>query len=50
MNKYDEMVVRITIFYQEPLNFGLFLTAEMAMEREQVMRMMKATMTIVMRC
>ena len=24
MNKYDEMVVRITIFCREPLNFGLF--------------------------
>ena len=23
MNKYDEMVVRITIFCREPLNFGL---------------------------
>ena len=25
MNKYDEMVVRITIFCREPLNFGLLL-------------------------
>ena len=24
MNKYDEMVVRITIFCREPSNFGLF--------------------------
>ena len=24
MNKYDEMVVTITIFCREPLNFGLF--------------------------
>ena len=24
MYKYDEMVVRITIFCREPLNFGLF--------------------------
>jgi len=24
MNKYDEMVVRITTFCREPLNFGLF--------------------------
>ena len=27
MNKYDEMVVRITIFCREPLNFGLFYFA-----------------------
>ena len=35
MNKYDEMVVRITIFCREPLNFGLlFHNKECTMKAE----------------
>ena len=32
LNKYDEMVVRITIFCREPLNFGLFLIVDPSFE------------------